>query len=158
MNITKQQRRARRAIKTRAKIRELGVARLTVHRTPRHIYAQLFASDGSKVRAAASTVQKPVAKDLKYTGYIEKQNRDVDRVTRYEGMLLPEDLNYANVRALSFEARQTLNKHRPQTLGQASRLSGMTPAAISLLLVYLKKGRINGFAASSGPTVEPTAH
>ena len=71
MNITKKERRARRAIKTRAKIRELGTPRLTVHRTPRHIYAQLFAADGSQVLATASTVQKAVAKDLKYTGTIE---------------------------------------------------------------------------------------
>ena len=71
MNITKKERRARRAVKTRAKIRELGTPRLTIHRTPRHIYAQLFASDGSQVLATASTVQKAVAKDLKYTGNIE---------------------------------------------------------------------------------------
>jgi hypothetical protein len=68
MNITKKQRRERRALKTRAKIRELGTPRLTVHRTPRHIYAQVFAADGSKVLAAASTVQKAVAKDLKRQG------------------------------------------------------------------------------------------
>ena len=61
MNITKKERRARRAIKTRAKIRELGTPRLTVHRTPRHIYAQLFAADGSQVLATASTVQKALA-------------------------------------------------------------------------------------------------
>ena len=61
MNITKKERRQRRATKTRAKIRELGVARLTVHRTPRHMYAQLFDASGGKVLAAASTVQDAVA-------------------------------------------------------------------------------------------------
>ncbi len=108
--------------------------------------------------ALADAVIEQAQISVKYAGYIDKQNRDVDRATRYEDTRLPEDLDYAKVRALSFEARQTLIKHRPQTLGQASRLSGMTPAAISLLLVYLKKGRINSFAASSGPTVEPAAH
>jgi large subunit ribosomal protein L18 len=71
MNLSKKERRARRAIKTRAKIREQGTPRLTVHRTPRHIYAQLFAADGSQVLATASTVQKALVKDLKYTGNIE---------------------------------------------------------------------------------------
>ena len=54
------------------------------------------------------------------------------------------------VSALSFEARQKLDKHRPETLGQASRISGITPAAISLLLIHLKKGRFKGFAATEG--------
>ena len=61
-------------------------------------------------------------------------------------MQLPEGLDYAAVPALSFEVRQTLSRHRPATLGQASRISGVTPAAISLLLVHLKKGRFRGFA------------
>ena len=71
MQITKKERRQRRAIKTRMKIRELGVARLTVHRTPQHIYAQVFDSQGSKVLATASTVQEKVAKGLKGTGNVE---------------------------------------------------------------------------------------
>ena len=71
MQITKKERRQRRAIKTRMKIRELGVARLTVHRTPQHIYAQVFDSQGAKVLATASTVQEAVAKGLKGTGNIE---------------------------------------------------------------------------------------
>ena len=65
MQITKKERRQRRAIKTRMKIRELGVARLTVHRTPQHIYAQVFDAAGSKVLASASTVQEKVSKGLK---------------------------------------------------------------------------------------------
>ena len=59
---------------------------------------------------------------------------------------MPDDLDYTKVQALSFEARQKLSKHRPETLGQASRISGITPAAVSLLLVYLKRGRFKGFA------------
>ncbi len=71
MQITKKERRQRRAIKTRMKIRELGIARLTVHRTPQHIYAQVFDASGGKVLATASTVQENVAKGLKGTGNVE---------------------------------------------------------------------------------------
>src|ERR1700681_3058618 len=71
MNITKKQRRQRRAVKTRAQSRALKVARLTVHRTPRHIYAQVFDGKGERVLAAASTLQKAVAEGLKSTGNIE---------------------------------------------------------------------------------------
>ncbi len=84
---------------------------------------------------------------IKYAGYIDKQNRDVERAVQYETLCLPDELDYSKVTALSFEARQKLGKHRPGTLGQASRLSGITPASISLLLVHLKKGRFKGFAA-----------
>ncbi len=78
---------------------------------------------------------------IKYAGYIDKQIRDVERTASFEALCLPETFDYAEVTALSFEARQKLAKHRPATLGQASRLSGITPAAISLLLVHLKKRR-----------------
>jgi tRNA uridine 5-carboxymethylaminomethyl modification enzyme len=78
---------------------------------------------------------------IKYAGYIDKQIRDVDRVAHFESLALPEQLDYAQVSALSFEARQKLSAHRPATLGQASRLSGITPATVALLLVHLKKGR-----------------
>ena len=61
-------------------------------------------------------------------------------------LLLPDTLDYTQVTALSFEVRQTLQHHRPATLGQASRMSGVTPAAVSLLLVHLKKLRVRGFA------------
>ena len=71
MQITKKERRQRRAIKTRMKIRELGVARLTIHRTPQHMYAQVFDASGAKVLASASTVQEKVAKGLKGTGNVD---------------------------------------------------------------------------------------
>jgi tRNA uridine 5-carboxymethylaminomethyl modification enzyme len=77
----------------------------------------------------------------KYAGYIENQINEVERAARYENLRLPTDLDYSSVRALSFEARQKLSQHRPETLGQASRISGVTPASISLLLVHLKKVR-----------------
>ena len=64
----------------------------------------------------------------------------------YENLRLPDDLSYADIPALSIEVRQRLEAHRPETLGQASRISGITPAAISLLLVYLKKQGLVHFA------------
>jgi tRNA uridine 5-carboxymethylaminomethyl modification enzyme len=78
----------------------------------------------------------------RYAGYIDKQHEEVARAAHYESLALPDDLDYGAVRALSFEVRQKLAQHRPRTLGQASRVPGVTPAAISLLLVHLKKGRL----------------
>lgn len=75
----------------------------------------------------------------KYAGYIDLQKGEVERASHYERLKLPADLDYLQVSALSFEARQTLAKHRPETLGLASRIQGITPATISLLLVHLKK-------------------
>jgi len=82
----------------------------------------------------------------KYAGYIDRQKDEVERAAHYEHLKLPPDLDYAQVSALSFEARQKLAQHRPETLGQASRISGITPASISLLLIHLKKGGFKGFA------------
>ena len=81
----------------------------------------------------------------KYSGYIDRQKEEVERAAYYEGLKLPADLDYMQVTALSIEARQKLAKHRPETLGQASRISGITPATISLLLIHLKKGGFRGF-------------
>ena len=74
--------------------------------------------------------------------YIDKQNDEVERASGLESLVLPSDLDYGAVTALSFEVRQTLARHRPATLGQAARVSGITPAASSLLLVHLKKRRL----------------
>ena len=82
----------------------------------------------------------------KYSGYINRQREEVDRAAHYENLKLPAELDYMTVTALSIEVRQKLQKHRPETLGQASRISGVTPAAISLLLIHLKKGKFKGFA------------
>jgi tRNA uridine 5-carboxymethylaminomethyl modification enzyme len=82
----------------------------------------------------------------KYSGYIDRQREEVGRAAHYENLRLPPELDYLQVTALSFEARQRLSQHRPETLGQASRLSGITPATISLLLIHLKKGNFKGFA------------
>jgi tRNA uridine 5-carboxymethylaminomethyl modification enzyme len=93
----------------------------------------------------ADCVIEQVEIGIKYAGYIDKQRDEVGRAAAYEHLKLPADLDYAQVQALSFEVRQKLAKHRPETLGQASRISGITPAAISLLLVHLKKGRFAEF-------------
>lgn len=76
---------------------------------------------------------------LKYQGYIERQKEEVQKTLAHEEMVLPSDLDYDKVIGLSFEVRQKLKAVRPETLGQASRISGVTPAAVSLLLVYLKR-------------------
>jgi tRNA uridine 5-carboxymethylaminomethyl modification enzyme len=98
--------------------------------------------------ALASAVIEQLEVATKYAGYISKQVDEVERAAAYEGLPLPADLDYAQVTALSHEVRQKLNRHRPATLGQAARISGVTPAAISLLLVHLKKGRFRGFSAT----------
>ncbi len=93
--------------------------------------------------AASDDMAKSVIEQIeitaKYAGYIDLQKTEVERAAHYENLKLPADLDYLQVPALSFEARQTLAKHRPETLGLASRISGITPATVSLLLVHLKK-------------------
>ena len=96
----------------------------------------------------AAEVIEQIEVATKYAGYIDKQVEEVERAAHFEGLNLPSELDYAQVPALSHEVRQKLSRHRPQTLGQASRIAGVTPAAISLLLVHLKKGRFKGFAAN----------
>ena len=106
----------------------------------------------------ADTVIEQAEISIKYAGYITKQNDEVERATHFENLRLPAELDYAQVTALGFEARQKLTAHRPETLGQASRISGITPAAISLLLIHLKKGRFKEFMATdrAGNDTTPT--
>ncbi len=78
----------------------------------------------------------------KYAGYIERQEREIEKHAKQESLRLPDDINYAAVHGLSNEARQKLTTARPMTLGQASRLEGMTPSAVSLLLIHLKKRQL----------------
>jgi tRNA uridine 5-carboxymethylaminomethyl modification enzyme len=88
-------------------------------------------------------VRQQVEIAAKYQGYIDRQQEEVARQRGQEHMTLPAELDYREVQGLSIEVQQKLNAHRPETIGQASRISGVTPAAISLLLVYLKrKGRL----------------
>jgi tRNA uridine 5-carboxymethylaminomethyl modification enzyme len=95
----------------------------------------------------ADAVIEQVETSTKYAGYIDKQLDEIERTTRFEHLLLPEALDYSAVTALSHEVRQRLAQQRPATLGQAARISGVTPAAISLLLVHLRKKRVRGFYA-----------
>ncbi|MFN3738632.1 tRNA uridine-5-carboxymethylaminomethyl(34) synthesis enzyme MnmG [Hydrogenophaga sp.] len=110
-------------------------------------------------RETLGDLLEPVLEQLdiaaKYSGYIDRQKAEVERAANLEHLKLPPDLDYLQVKALSFEARQKLAKHRPETLGQASRISGITPASISLLLIHLKKGGFKGFATV--PTTEDSA-
>jgi len=110
-------------------------------------------------RETLGDLLEPVLEQLdiaaKYSGYIDRQKAEVERAANLEHLKLPPDIDYLQVKALSFEARQKLAKHRPETLGQASRISGITPASISLLLIHLKKGGFKGFATV--PTTEDSA-
>ena len=85
-----------------------------------------------------------------YAGYIGKQNEDVARTRRFDMMALPDDVDYSKVAALSYEARQKLAAQRPRTVGQASRMSGITPATISLLMVYLRRRAMPTTEAADG--------
>ena len=105
----------------------------------------------------ADAVIEQVEIATKYAGYIGKQAEDVERAAHFEHLRLPPELDYAQVPALSFEVRQRLGKHRPETLGQASRLQGITPAAISLLLVHLKKGKFRGLVQHEDTEAEAPA-
>ncbi|MDO9217297.1 MAG: FAD-dependent oxidoreductase, partial [Lacisediminimonas sp.] len=111
----------------------------------------LTALDGTGYAAPQpldAAVMEQVEIQVKYAGYIDRQAREVERHDYYENLKLPPALDYMLVAALSMEVRQKLTRHRPETLGQASRISGVTPAAISLLLVHLKKGGFKEFAAA----------
>ncbi|MFT5961179.1 MAG: tRNA uridine 5-carboxymethylaminomethyl modification enzyme [Burkholderiaceae bacterium] len=90
-------------------------------------------------------VREQVEIQLKYAGYIDRQAREIEKHEHFEHLKLPIEFDYLGVAALSMEVRQKLHAHRPETLGQASRISGVTPAALSLLLVHLKKGGYKEF-------------
>jgi tRNA uridine 5-carboxymethylaminomethyl modification enzyme len=109
-------------------------------RRPGVSYASLaeLSERGAFVGDAAVALQVEI--QAKYQGYVERQHEEIARQERYETMGLPRDLDYRSVRGLSIEVQQKLNQHKPETIGQASRISGITPAAISLLLVHLKRG------------------
>jgi tRNA uridine 5-carboxymethylaminomethyl modification enzyme len=124
-------------------------------RRPGVAYEALVGMDGARYASAEVSretlgeLYAPVVEQIeigaKYAGYIERQKGEVERAAVYEHLRLPAELDYLQVAALSIEVRQKLARHRPETLGQASRISGVTPAAISLLLVHLKKSRFKGF-------------
>jgi tRNA uridine 5-carboxymethylaminomethyl modification enzyme len=92
------------------------------------------------VPVSTVSVAQQVEINIKYQGYIDRQQEEIERQHRFENLPMPASLDYAEVRGLSNEVKQKLNLLKPETLGQASRISGITPAAISLLLVHLKRG------------------
>ena len=108
-------------------------------RRPQVSYASLATLPGFGAEPAPDEVAEQVEIQVKYQGSIERQAEENARRDQIEHIALPADLDYASVPGLSKEVQQKLGQHRPETLGQASRLSGMTPAAVSLLLVYLKR-------------------
>jgi tRNA uridine 5-carboxymethylaminomethyl modification enzyme len=111
-------------------------------RRPDLRYASILeATGGSGSGTVDPAVAEQVEIQLKYSGYIARQQAEVERQSQQAHQTIPDDLDYAEVRGLSFEARQRLAQHRPQTVGQASRIQGITPAAVSLLLVHLKRRR-----------------
>jgi len=85
-------------------------------------------------------VEVEVEIQAKYEGYVTRQRAEVERRAAQDDLRLPRELDYREVRGLSREVQQKLHAQRPETLGQASRISGVTPAAIALLLVHLKRG------------------
>ncbi|TNJ04973.1 tRNA uridine-5-carboxymethylaminomethyl(34) synthesis enzyme MnmG [Aeromonas veronii] len=108
-------------------------------RRPEVTYDALMAIEGVGPSVADPAAAEQVEIQIKYAGYIERQHDEVEKQLRNENTLLPLDLDYREVNGLSNEVKAKLNDAKPQTIGQASRISGITPAAISILLVHLKK-------------------
>jgi tRNA uridine 5-carboxymethylaminomethyl modification enzyme len=113
-------------------------------RRPNVDYAGLMSLPGAGEGVTDDKVVEQVEIQAKYQGYIERQRDEIERNEQYENQALPATLDYREVRGLSIEVQQKLNQHKPETMGQAARISGVTPAAISLLLVHLKRGFRDG--------------
>lgn len=108
-------------------------------RRPEINYQKLTALTAFQPAMLDKEAVEQVEISIKYQGYIEHQYEEIERHKRHENTLIPDNFNYAEVSGLSNEVRSKLEQHRPVSIGQASRISGITPAAISILLVYLKK-------------------
>jgi len=119
--------------------REYSLAELL--RRPGVTYAALATITAAGTAVDDAVVAAQVETSIKYSGYIDRQRDEIVRHRAQETLRLPADLDYGSVRGLSTEVQQKLNQHKPDTLGQAARISGVTPAAISLLLVHLKRGQ-----------------
>jgi tRNA uridine 5-carboxymethylaminomethyl modification enzyme len=109
-------------------------------RRPDVDYAKLMTLPGAGEPVADEKVSEQVEIQAKYHGYIERQREEIGKNEQYESLRLPENMDYREVRGLSIEVQQKLNLNKPETIGQAARISGVTPAAVSLLLVHLKRG------------------
>ena len=108
-------------------------------RRPEVNYEKLRQLLPADVASQDAAVTEQVEIQTKYSGYIDRQKDEIDRQAQNETLRLPAEIDYTSVRGLSREVQQKLNTHRPETLGEASRISGITPAAVSLLLVHLKR-------------------
>jgi len=109
-------------------------------RRPDVTYGSLMSLPGAGPGVTDARVAEQVEVQAKYQGYIDRQREEIERNEQHEHTPLPQDLDYRAVSGLSVEVQQKLNLHRPETLGQAARISGITPAAISVLLVHAKRG------------------
>jgi tRNA uridine 5-carboxymethylaminomethyl modification enzyme len=109
-------------------------------RRPDVSYEALMTLYGSGPGVSDPQVAEQIEVQAKYHGYIERQRDEIERNEQHENARLPADIDYRKLRGLSVEVQQKLNAHRPETVGQAARISGVTPAAISILLVHLKRG------------------
>lgn len=119
---------------------------LDLLRRPEVSYAALMRLPGAGPGISDPRIAAQLEVEARYAGYIERQQREIERQRRHEDTVLPADLDYRSVRGLSAEVSEKLTSFRPLTIGQASRISGVTPAAISLLLVYLKKATVSSAA------------
>lgn len=108
-------------------------------RRPDVSYDSLLTLPGAGEPLTDPAVKEQLEVDAKYSGYVARQREEIARWRDLDTLSLPEELDYSTLTALSIEIRQKLNKHRPTTVGQAARISGVTPAAISVLMVYLKR-------------------
>ena len=115
---------------------------LELLRRPEVDYDLLIGLDGFGPAVEDPSVAEQLEIQARYHGYIKRQNMEIKKLRKHEETVLPKEMNYAEVTGLSNEVKQKLADHRPDTVGQASRISGVTPASISLLLVYLKKRAI----------------
>lgn len=102
-------------------------------------YTSLSQLTGFGEALTDASVIEQVEIDVKYAGYLSRMNDEIDKIKRNEETKIPEDINIDAIDGLSNEVRQKLKQHRPNTIGQAGRVPGVTPAALSLLLVHLKK-------------------
>ncbi|MFH2134274.1 MAG: tRNA uridine-5-carboxymethylaminomethyl(34) synthesis enzyme MnmG [Pseudomonadota bacterium] len=128
------------AIRVLGKVVEREYSLYDLLRRPEVSYDALMSLPNSGEGVAQDVVAQQVEIGAKYQGYITKQNQEVQQQAAQEDLELPATLDYREVRALSIEAQQRLNLQKPETIGHASRISGITPADISLLLVHLKRG------------------
>jgi tRNA uridine 5-carboxymethylaminomethyl modification enzyme len=130
--------------------REYSLAELL--RRPGVTYASLTSLSAAGTGVAEAEVAAQVEVAIKYAGYIDRQHEEIARSRAQESTALPSGLDYRTVRGLSAEVQHKLNLHKPETIGQAARISGITPAAISLLLVHLKRGHLCNATAEAPPS------